>query len=1535
MWIIVLLLCTTLFTAGTLHAQPVQKLPPVGDIDLSKAKIVIFNPNSKILSNAADMLHDEIEKRTRISLDVLSKMPGSNEAAIVIGTARQLRANAFKAPPGYATPSKVDGYALWTDKSRRSAATICVAGHDERGTLFGTGRLLRLLEMSRDKVLIDIDVKVATAPVTKLRGHQIGYRPKTNSYDGWTLEMWEQYYRDMIVFGTNAIELLPPITDDALDSPHFPKPPLNMMIKMSQLAKDYGLDVWIWFPAMADDYSDPKVMDAAIEEWGEVFRSLPKIDVVFVPGGDPGNSHPSVLFRFMEKQKKNLNKYHPRGQIWMSPQGFDWRRERKGWLKDFYNIMQNEQPKWLGGIVFGPQVSTSLAKLRKAIPPQYPIRRYPDITHSGGGQYEVDNWDDAYDETLGREPINPRPRFYAKIYRKLDQYAIGFITYSEGCNDDVNKIIWSCLGWDPEMKVEDILKEYSRYFIGLRYEDKFAKGLAWLERNWKGDLEDNDGVYETLKLFQEMEKDATPQDKLNWRFQQGLYRAYYDAYVKARLPYEKALEKEAKKVLKGAKGSLEAIDKAEAILDRPFSDAKALQWRLRVHDLAEALYQSIRMQLSVPKYKAIREGRGDTLDHLDAPLNDSRDMKKEFMYIRQKVSKQTAGNDQYRPGLAGTDFDDEDFTEPDDGINILHKLDQHWAASQGNDWRAAWFGFIEGPFTGDVEFSALAIDGVELKIADKVIIDGLEKQSNRSGVVNMVKGQKLPIVIKFVTYESKAHLRMFWQWQGVEKSIIPAEALSYKLSALDPEVRFEFEYKGVENAGNWDNYHTVKPDVPAGQIDVSDAKIIVLQDHTILNNAADMLVDEIGKRSRLDIPVVDEIDAHGVYFVLGTKGDIGKKGISLPDGLEIAQKKDAYAVWLDVSGKTKKVFLVGHDKRGALFAAGRLLRLLDMGRDWAYLNSDVRMATAPVYPLRGHQLGYRPKTHSYDGWDVAIWEQYYRDMIVFGMNAVELIPPVSDDKEDSPHFPKPKLEMMVLMSQMAADYGLDVWIWFTALDKRDGKRVDYSDEATIKESLAEWAEVFQSLSKIDDVFVPGGDPGNTHPSILLPFMARQKKLLNKYHPNARIWVSPQNFDRNGKNTTGWYKAFVDIMQNEQPKWLDGVVFGPTVPVSLPDLRKDMPKQYLIRRYPDITHTRSAPYAVQDWDKALNNTQGREAINPRPISYAQIFRATADQAIGFVSYSEGCNDDFNKILWNCLGWDPDMKVEEIVREFSKYFINHRWQEKFAKGLFALEQNWVGELKNNTGVDETLKLFQELEAEATPQDKLNWRFQQALYRAYYDAYVRQRQLYELGLEAEAFEVLKKAEEIGPSVAITKALAILERAQTQKPAADLRQRVIVLAEALFQSIRMQHSVEKYHSQRYANLDDIDESVTDSEKIQKNLGKILALGSEEQKLAAIKKIKPSRSTWRQTPGAVWPDWTVPFDEYQKKRSGLYKPFSPGAKLDAEAEAVFSKLPEAVKAAFKREVPSQAGDIEIDEGDEDGERTARRFMKLNIRWAM
>lgn len=607
---------------------------PAHRVDLAAAKIVVLNPASKIEANAADMLRDEIEKRTRIGLEVVSRMPGRGAAAIVLGVGAAVTKE-FALPAGMAIPAKADGYALWVDSSRGGGPKICLAGHDERAVLYAVGRLLRELEMARDTVGLDGDLRVATAPRYALRGNQVGYRPKTNAYDGWSIDIWEQYFRDMIVFGTNAVEFVPPESDDEDDSPLFPKPKLEMMVAMSQLADDYGLDVWIWYPVVDDDDLDDRAISKALKAREEVFRRLPRIDAIFVPGGDPGEVYPDQLFALMERLKKVLNKYHPNAQMWVSPQGFDFDGDAPGYLKAFYEQMA-KQPAWLDGVVFGPQVADNLKVLREKLPAQYPIRRYPDITHCLDAQYRVPDWDPAFHVTLYREPINPRPRAYAKIFRDWDQYTCGFITYSEGVNDDVNKFIWASLGWDPEMDVEEILRQYSRYFISGRYEERFAEGLLWLEKNWDGPLLSNVAVYETLRMFQAMERHATPQEKLDWRFQLALYRAYYDAYTRRRLIYETELEEKAMEVLLMADelGSLRALDKAEAILNEADTHKVGTAWRARTFELAEALFQSIRMQLSVDRYDARSVRRGGNLDLIDVPLNNSRQLKKLFGKIR-------------------------------------------------------------------------------------------------------------------------------------------------------------------------------------------------------------------------------------------------------------------------------------------------------------------------------------------------------------------------------------------------------------------------------------------------------------------------------------------------------------------------------------------------------------------------------------------------------------------------------------------------------------------------------------------------------------------------------------------------------------------------------------------------------------------------------------------------------------------------------------------------------------------------------------
>jgi len=588
--------------------------------DFKSATIVLPASASTPMKKAAQMLTEEIEKRTQLRLKIATSA-ASGTPSILLKTA-----------PG----GKPESFTLAS-----TANTVTITGADDRGVVFGAGYLLRHLHMARQKLDLDAGLNIASAPKVAVRGHQLGYRPKTNAYDAWSVPMWEQYIRELAIFGTNTVELIPPRSDDDDDSPHFPLPKIEMMVEMSRIANEYGMDVSVWYPAMDKDYSDPATVEFALKEWEEVFRRLPRIDAVFVPGGDPGHTQPKYMFALLEKQTASLHRYHPKAQMWLSPQGFT-----KEWRDEFWALMK-QNPAWLSGLVFGPQVYGSLEEFRADTPKKYPIRFYPDITHSIHSEFPVPDWDFAYAFTEGRETINPRPMDETAIFRRYQHFADGFVSYSEGCNDDVNKFLWSGLAWNPDASPKSILTEYARFFIGDDMADSFAEGLLALERDWRGPLASNRQVPVTLAQFQEMERRATPQQRLSWRFQQALYRAYYDAYEQSRLRSENRQEEMAMAELVKAKrewplpsvGSLKAMDAAEAILDADARTPDALGWRARAFELAEALFQSIHMQLSVDRYKAIGIDRGANLDAIDFALNNRVWLHNRFQEIRAMANE--------------------------------------------------------------------------------------------------------------------------------------------------------------------------------------------------------------------------------------------------------------------------------------------------------------------------------------------------------------------------------------------------------------------------------------------------------------------------------------------------------------------------------------------------------------------------------------------------------------------------------------------------------------------------------------------------------------------------------------------------------------------------------------------------------------------------------------------------------------------------------------------------------------------------------
>jgi len=618
-----------------------------GAVNLTKAIVVTAGAAADpVERQAAVMLRMEIQKRTGLHLQEATAVPGKDTPAIIIGSVERLPAIPRRAHvPGPVMRNgrpAAEGYVLAVDTKARQAPTVCAIGNDRRGTLFAVGALLRSLDWADGSILAPAKLEFATAPAYPIRGTQLGYRRCSDTYDAWDISQYAQYVRDLIVFGNNSVELIPALAPGvnglAEADPLMPLTPWDMTVSLSALLDAYDMDVWLWIPLESGAAQDPQRRVNSLREREALFAACKRVDHVFVPGGDPGDTPSSILVPYLEELAAVLRKHHPKAGLWVSPQGFE--QENR---THFYEYLQKNEPDWLTGVVYGPGVEGHLKRVRELVPAKYPIRHYPDITHGMRCQYQIPDWDAPWNETYERQPILPRPTQMRHICNLLSPYTAGAVAYSDGTGDDVNKIIWDSLLWDPKADLRDVLRDFGRYFVGPDLADGVADGLLMLEQNWAGLALANTQVPKTLAHWQAMEKRATPKAMHSWRFQQGLIRAYGDAYVQARLKKEAALLDQAYAELAKAPqvGSEAAMAAAERMLNQAYpAEAAAPELRQRIEELAGMLFESIRMQLSTTKYGGSSPDRGALLDTIDNPVTDGAWLLLQFPKIRQMGSEQ-------------------------------------------------------------------------------------------------------------------------------------------------------------------------------------------------------------------------------------------------------------------------------------------------------------------------------------------------------------------------------------------------------------------------------------------------------------------------------------------------------------------------------------------------------------------------------------------------------------------------------------------------------------------------------------------------------------------------------------------------------------------------------------------------------------------------------------------------------------------------------------------------------------------------------
>ncbi|MFN7937676.1 MAG: hypothetical protein U0R19_30385 [Bryobacteraceae bacterium] len=571
---------------------------------------------------AAVVLAEEVRKRTGLQLSIRSEFPADGPA-IAITSVSQVGQWRRKVP---AHSARAEGFRLLLDATP-AHPVVWIAAADPRGALYGVGQLLRRLDWSKGKLELAGPLDITTSPESAIRGHQIGYRSTANSWDAWTIPQFEQYIRELAFFGVNAIENIP--AQDTRKNPLMKVPRREMTRAMGEICQRYGIDYWVWTPADVD-LNDKAKRAELLAQFDMLFADAPRLAGIFVPGGDPGHNPPDLVIAFLEDLAPRMKARHPEAKLWLSLQGFS-----KDKAEFVYAWLDRGVPSWFGGIVHGPS-SPPIPETRRRLTAQAKLRLYPDLTHNKISQYEVPEWDQAYALTLGREAVNPRPYEYAAIHNRYAAFSDGFISYSDGVHDDVNKALWSALSWNRGQDVRGILIDYARVFFSPTIAEEAADGLLALERNWRGPLPGNGGVEATLHYWRGLEKKA-PELAGNWRWQMHLLRANYDAFVRRRLMQDTRLEREANAVLAQAErlGAEKAITEATAILQQAVSAPAGADLKARITELCEQLFQSIGLQTSVEKYHASGAERGAVLDFVDNPLNNRWWLEDEFAKVRK------------------------------------------------------------------------------------------------------------------------------------------------------------------------------------------------------------------------------------------------------------------------------------------------------------------------------------------------------------------------------------------------------------------------------------------------------------------------------------------------------------------------------------------------------------------------------------------------------------------------------------------------------------------------------------------------------------------------------------------------------------------------------------------------------------------------------------------------------------------------------------------------------------------------------------
>lgn len=447
--------------------------------------ITVGDAADGVQREAARVFAERLARRVDGPVEVASEasLDASVDPAVTvhIGTATSSDAIALAAGAGMAdlvAELGPDGYALAVADDRTVA---WVAGGDDRGVLYGLGRLLRAGDFA-DGTWTLPRLREVGAPVMGERAIYFATH-LGNWLVNCSVEELSEYVEDCALWG--ASELLTWFDIAEVSGIDARPSSWDRLAELDQVARRIGLRVGRvvvaneGYDGQAPAHlrtrnvnhrhspktdicpSEPEGRAMILANKHELFSRIPHLDRIWLWPYDHGGCNcdrcapwPRTFFELSREVAGIARQYHPNVDIGVSAWWVDlWHPDEQ---RPFFDALPGAAD-WCDAVLWSERESARWGH-GHLVPEPFRFVFFPEIAMFDSANKLGIPW--------GAKGANPAPRRFARQFADHAPYASGFASYSEGRFDDINKAIWLQLAWDPTRDVREVLADYARYEFG-------------------------------------------------------------------------------------------------------------------------------------------------------------------------------------------------------------------------------------------------------------------------------------------------------------------------------------------------------------------------------------------------------------------------------------------------------------------------------------------------------------------------------------------------------------------------------------------------------------------------------------------------------------------------------------------------------------------------------------------------------------------------------------------------------------------------------------------------------------------------------------------------------------------------------------------------------------------------------------------------------------------------------------------------------------------------------------------------------------